>query len=29
VQVGGKEGIENLLRSLENGDLKIPKIYTL
>lgn len=29
VQVGGKEGIENLLRSLENGDLKIPKIYML
>ncbi|WP_434686029.1 DUF309 domain-containing protein [Pseudanabaena minima] len=29
VQVGGKEGIENLLRSLENGDLKTPKIYMI
>jgi len=29
VQLGGKEGIENILKSLENGDLKIPKIYMI
>jgi len=29
VQLEGKEGIENILKSLENGDLKIPKIYMI
>ena len=29
VQLSGKEGIWNLLKSLENGDLKTPKIYML
>jgi predicted metal-dependent hydrolase len=29
VQLSGKEGMVNLLKNLENGDLKIPKIYML
>jgi predicted metal-dependent hydrolase len=29
VQLSGKEGIGNLLKNLENGDLKTPKIYML
>ena len=29
VQLSGKEGIGNLLKNLENGDLKTPKIYLL
>ena len=29
VQLSGKEGMGNLLKSLENGDLKTPKIYIL
>lgn len=29
VQLSGKDGMVNLLKNLENGDLKIPKIYML
>jgi uncharacterized protein len=29
VQIGGKEGMADLLKSIEQGNLKIPQIYTL
>jgi predicted metal-dependent hydrolase len=29
VQVNGKEGITEVLKSVENGDLKVPKIYKI